>query len=115
MGQRSKNERNLCRRFYKGTSKSVSSGTPTYEAITKSYEDFIYTHRTCQLMATYIKTMLKLAFWMGIQLFAGTTMASKAMRECIPPSYVKPTKPSKKRRVKKEDGTETKKELNDKE
>ncbi len=54
---------------------------------------------------------------MGIELFVGATKTLKVMRmrDDVPPSYAKPMNPSRKRIVKKEDGTEAKEDLEDKE
>ena len=52
---------------------------------------------------------------MGIQLFAGATKALKAIRDNVSLSYGKPMKSSKKRKMKKENGTKTKEYIEDKE
>ncbi len=63
----------------------------------------------------YIETTMKLAFWMGVQLSAGAIKVLKAMWEGVPPRFTEPTKLENKKEAKKDDGTVTTRDLEDKE
>ncbi len=49
--------------------------------------------------------MMQLASWMGVQFSTEATKASKAMCKGVSPRFTEPTKPEKKKAVKKDDGT----------